>query len=472
MPTYLGVDLGTSGLRGVLLDDHLHQLASIALPYPGHPPENFTDSQTWLSGLEQLTRQLRRAHSRGWAALRAMSLDGTSGTLLICNENSQALGPALAYSDQRAVAEADWLQQQWPAGGVCLSPSSSLSKLLWLRHHHADFQQTRFVQHQADWVAAQLTGKGGIADRGNLLKIGLDPQTRAYPAALLRILETLDIDPAILPHAVVEGSTLGLVQPQWAERLGMTTPVEVRAGCTDSVAAALAAGLNSPGKALTSLGSSLAFKFVHPTPLNTRGLYSHYLGDFCLPGAASNAGAGALLRVFQPAQMAALEAALRPAEATGQLLYPLITTGITSGERFPIRAPGWPGSNLPAEPNARNFQALLEGLSYIEAWSYALMETAGGKICGPIRSVGGGTRNQAWMQMRAHILKRPVEILPDADPARGAALLAASADMGGIAALEQADILSGQIFYPETVAVERYAPYLQQFQDEFTRFSA
>lgn len=467
MPTYLGVDLGTSGLRGVLLDDNLHKLASIALPYPGHPPENFTDSQVWLLGLEQLARQFRQAHPRGWAALHAMSLDGTSGTLLLCNQRGQALGPALAYSDQRATAEADWLQHQWPAGGAFLSPSSSLSKLLWLRQHHADFRQTRFVQHQADWVAAQLTGKGGISDRGNLLKMGLDPQTRSYPAALLHVLETLDIDPAILPHAVVEGSTLGRVQPQWAERLGITTSVEVRAGCTDSVAAALAAGLNSPGKALTSLGSSLAFKFVHPTPLHTRGLYSHYLGNFCLPGAASNAGAGALLRVFQPAQMAALEAALRPAEATGQLLYPLIT----SGERFPIRAPDWPGSALPAEPNARNFQALLEGLCYIEAWSYALMETAGGKICGPIRSVGGGTRNHAWMQMRAHILKRPVEILPDADPARGAALLAASADMGGVAALEQTDILSGQVFYPETAAVERYAHHLQQFQAEFTRFS-
>ncbi|PKY09859.1 hypothetical protein B1757_12740 [Acidithiobacillus marinus] len=467
MPTYLGVDLGTSGLRGVLLDDHLHQLASVALPYPGHPPENFTDSQTWLSGLEQLTRQLRLAHPRGWAALRAMSLDGTSGTLLLCNQRGQALGPALAYSDQRAVAEADWLQQQWPAGGVCLSPSSSLSKLLWLRLHHADFQQTRFVQHQADWVAAQLTGKGGIADRGNLLKIGLDPQTRAYPAALLRVLETWDIDPAILPHAVVEGSTLGRVQPQWAERLGMTTPVEVRAGCTDSVAAALAAGLNSPGKALTSLGSSLAFKFVHPTPLNTRGLYSHYLGDFCLPGAASNAGAGALLRIFQPEQMTDLEPALQPEYPTGQMLYPLLTTG----ERFPIRAPDWPGSALPAEANAHNFQALLEGLCYIEAWSYALMETAGGKICGHIRSVGGGTRNHAWMQMRSHVLNRPVEILHDADPARGAALLAASADLGGVAALEQADIPSGQMFYPENEAVERYAPQVQQFQEMFTRFS-
>ncbi|WP_024894723.1 hypothetical protein [Acidithiobacillus thiooxidans] len=80
MPTYLGIDFGTSGLRGVIIDENLNKIASAALPYPGCPSESLTDSQGWLQGLEMLAQQLRSIHTRAWSAIKAMSLDGASGT--------------------------------------------------------------------------------------------------------------------------------------------------------------------------------------------------------------------------------------------------------------------------------------------------------------------------------------------------------------------------------------------------------
>jgi len=467
MPTYLGIDFGPSGLRGVIIDENLNKIASAALPYPGCPSESLTDSQGWLQGLEMLAQQLRSIHTRAWSAIKAMSLDGTSGTLLLSDRRGNVLGPVLAYSDQRAAAQAQQLKQQWPEGGICLSPASSLSKLLWLRCHLHNFSEAHYVHHQADWVAAHLTNHWGISDRGNVLKMGLDAQQMKYPEKMLNILKTADIDPAILPKVVREGISIGTLYKPWAQRLGLSTAVQIRAGCTDSVAAATAAGLYVPGTALSSLGSSLAFKVVHGKPINTMGLYSHYLGDFCLVGAASNAGASILLQHFQREQMRALESSLHPAYPSAALLYPLAS----SGERFPIQAPTWPGSTIPSGQNAETFQMLLEGLSYIEAWGYDVMEKAEVSIQGPIKTVGGGSMNAAWMQMRAHILNRPVEITVDTEAAKGSALIAAAADLGGLKILGQTPVQPGRIFYPAADAVERYAPYVQKFQEKFSRLS-
>ncbi|MBU2737950.1 FGGY-family carbohydrate kinase [Acidithiobacillus concretivorus] len=467
MPTYLGMDFGTSGLRGIIIDENLNTIASTALPYPGYPSESLTDSQGWLRGLEMLAQQLRSIHTQAWSAIKAMSLDGTSGTLLLSDRMGKVLGPVLAYSDQRAAAQAQQLKQQWPAGGICLSPASSLSKLLWLRRHLHNFSEVHYVHHQADWIAAHLIGHWGISDRGNVLKMGLDAQQMKYPEKLLNILETADINPAILPKVMREGMSIGTLNKAWAQRLGLSTAVQIRAGCTDSVAAAAAAGLYVPGTALSSLGSSLAFKVVHDKPIHKMGLYSHYLGDFCLVGAASNAGASALLQHFQREQMRALESSIHTEYPSAALLYPLAG----SGERFPILAPTWPGSIIPTGQNTETFQKLLEGLSYIEAWGYDIMEKAGVSVQGPIKTVGGGSINAAWMQMRAHILNRPVEIVVDTEAAKGSALIAASADLGGLKLLGQMPSPSGKLFYPAADAVQRYAPYVQKFQEKFSRFA-
>ncbi|HUX18171.1 MAG TPA: FGGY family carbohydrate kinase [Acidithiobacillus sp.] len=463
MPTYLGVDLGTSGLRGVLIDADLQVLARAALPYPGA----FTDSAAWLRGLERLAANLRTQHPRAWSALRAISLDGTSSTLLPCAEDCAALCPALPYSDQRATLEARWLAEHWPTGGAALGTSSSLSKLLWLRQHLPSFSQIKYIHHQADWVAAQLTGRFGISDRGNLLKIGLDAQQLSYPDALFKVLGQAGIDPLILPEAVREGAAMGTVQTQWTQQLHLPARTEIRAGCTDSVAAALAAGLQAVGQALTSLGSTMAFKVVHPHPISGHGIYSHFLGDHCLVGAASNSGGAALLRYLSTAQMASLESTITPGRPSGQLIYPLPARG----ERFPVNAPEWPGSILPDHQAAAIFQPLLEGLAYIEQWSYSILQAAGVMIDEPIRSVGGGARNLPWMQLRANVLQKAVEIIPENDAAMGSALLAASGDSDGIEAISGSSHSNGRIFLPDPAARESYHFHSTRFRERFSALS-
>lgn len=464
MPTYLGVDLGTSGLRGVLIDQDLQVLAHAALPYPGA----WLDSNVWLLGLEQLAAIIRKQNPPAWRAIKAITFDGTSGTLLPCAVDGSALMPALAYSDQRAEAEAQWLHQHWPTGGIVLSPASSLNKLLWLRNHLSHFDALRYIHHPADWVAAQLTGHFGVSDRGNLLKLGVIAQTLGYPPELLRILEQVGIDPRLLPTAVREGTAVATVRASWTKRLALPVHIEVRAGCTDSVAAAMAAGLSRPGQALSSLGSSLACKVVHSRPINNNGIYSHFLDEYCLVGTASNAGGASLLRYFSRDEMQTMTALLCPDSPTGALFYPLPKPG----ERFPLNAPQWSGSEIPPLKTAAIFQGLLEGLSYIEAWMYSTLKQAGVRITAPIRSVGGGSENAKWMQMRANILNHPIEVLTNSDAATGAALLAASSEYGSVEATIQKYAKVGRIIMPDPDAAEKYQPYTKKFLETFVAASS
>jgi len=458
---YLGIDFGSSGVRGVLVDGTLQGRAHAALPLSGA----LDDPKAWLTLLPPLFRSLRAQCPEGMEALRALAIDGTSGTLLLCDGLGQALFPALLYSDQRATAEAQEIAQSWPQAGIAGAASSSLAKLLWLWRNVPAVRGACFLQHQADWIAARLTGKPGLSDRGNLAKLGLDGATLRYPQPLLHLLGQHGVPTRILPQARREGADLGPVHPDWAARLGIPADTLVRAGCTDSVAAAIAAGLHETGQALSSLGSSLAIKVASRRPVadGAAGIYSHMLDDLYLVGAASNSGGAALLRHFSRPEMMELSCRLDPSQPTGALVYPL--PGM--GERFPRHAAHWSGSMPPAGPPAWQFQALLEGLAYIEAWAYALLAEHGAPCNGPVRSLGGGADNAAWMHMRANILNRPVAVLTDNEAALGAALLAAAPDLGGLRQIQAGRRPETRLITPMPAAVAAYAPHTAAFRRHF-----
>ena len=162
-----------------------------------------------------------------------------------------------------------------------------------------------------------------------------------------------------------------------------------------------------------------------------------------------------------------MSAALKPATPSGLLLYPLPSTG----ERYPLNTPRWPGSSIPPLAADVRFQALLEGLSYIEAWCYATLEEQQIAIIGAIHSTGGGTANLPWMQMRANILGKPVQVIAHGDPAFGSALLAASTDLGGLETLPTRQPAEAQGYLPETTATSQYREYYHQFRKHFEALS-
>ncbi|MCJ9707355.1 FGGY-family carbohydrate kinase, partial [Bradyrhizobium sp. SHOUNA76] len=154
----------------------------------------------------------------------------------------------------------------------------------------------------------------------------------------------------------------------------------------------IATRADTPGDAVTSLGTTLVVKLLATRPIfaANQGVYSHRLGERWLAGGASNSGGGALLAHFTAADMERLTPQLRPEVPTGLDYYPLPKPG----ERFPIADPALPAKVAPRPSDDRRFfQALLEGIAGIEALAYRRLAELGAPKLRRVVSIGGGAKN-------------------------------------------------------------------------------
>ncbi len=225
--------------------------------------------------------------------LSDIAVDGTSGTVLACDETLAPRHPPLLYNDDRAVEEAALIAKTAVPGHPAAAVTSGLAKTLWLKKRFG-LTGTRLYLNQADWLSGLLTDRIGMTDYHNALKMGLDLDTLQWPAWVKYL-----ADVNYLPEPIAPGARLATVSRPRARYLGINPRCMVHAGTTDSIAAFLAAGVSQSGDAVTSLGSTLVLKLLSDTRVESseHGVYSHWFGERWLAGGASNAG-GAVLRQF------------------------------------------------------------------------------------------------------------------------------------------------------------------------------
>ncbi len=419
---FLGVDFGTSGCRACVIDAAVRVVAEASHALP--PPEETggriqQDSGLWLQGLDALLELLAR--SIPLESLRRIAFDGTSGTVLLADDQGQALTPALLYNDTSSREALEQIRRHCPRGDhITLSSSSALAKAVQLyeRDLPARAQGPVRVLSQADFLAQRLCGPRPVSDYHNCLKLGYDLKKHAWPDWIAELLP-----PDALPRVVPPGQVIAPVTPAAARRYGLAPDLDIVAGSTDANAAFIASGASRPGEAVTSLGSTLVIKILNPWPIEdlASGVYSHRLGDLWLVGGASNAGARILAEHFSPEQLAALSGRIDPQRDSGLDYYPLSRPG----ERFPVHDPGLQPRLQPRpEDDADFLHGLLEGLSRIEKAGYDKLVELG---CVPPRrilSAGGGAANPQWQAMRERIIGAPVERATHSEAGYGAALLA------------------------------------------------
>ncbi|MGI9416317.1 MAG: FGGY-family carbohydrate kinase [Geminicoccaceae bacterium] len=416
---FLGIDIGTSGCRAVAVDLQGRPVgqAAVAMAPPGRRGAMIEqDPAVWWGAVEQAISELLAQLDR--AAIRAIAVDGTSGTLLLTDAEGAPLGPGLMYNDSRAAEEAARIASVAPPTSGALGATSALAKLL----HLAGKGETKVAahaQHQADWIAARLSGRYGLSDENNALKLGYDVVERRWPP----FLGTLGVQRQLLPEVLVPGEAIGPIAADQAAAFGLSSDVLVVAGTTDGVAAFLATGASQAGDAVTSLGSTLVVKQLADRPLfdPASGVYSHRLGELWLPGGASNSGGGALARFFDVETIERLTPRLQPDRPTGLHYYPLPA----KGERFPVSDSEKPSITAPRPSDDVVFlQGLLEGIATIEAQAYERLRALGAPPLRRMRTVGGGAANPAWTAIRAAKLGVPVIDADHTEAAFGAARLA------------------------------------------------
>jgi len=414
---FLGLDCGTSGVRASCVDADGLEIAQAGTglePPEIHGNHCAQNPEIWKQATFKLIEQMAAQVTP--KTLAAIAIDGTSSTVLLCDSEGNALSPALMYNDLRSTTEAALLAQYAPADCAVHGAGSSLAKALYLLQH---YPEASHICHQADWLAASLSGHYDISDENNCLKLGYDAVNQCWPAWI----KALNIPPSLFPRVQPPGTVASMVTANMAEQLGLTPGCLLVSGTTDSVAALIAAGASNTGDAVTSLGSTLVLKVISDKPVFAPeyGIYSHRLNNQWLVGGASNSGGRVLDHYFSKKQLNQMMPYLHPERSTGLDYYPLPATG----ERFPLHDPQLQSRLTPRpDDDVEFFQGILEGIARIEAEGYRKLEQLGAARPVKIITAGGGACNVAWSTIRQQMLGVPVTTAEHSEASYGAALLA------------------------------------------------
>jgi len=475
---FIGIDVGTGGVRALAVSETGRVVGQSSVPFTRavllaqegrheQPPEAWWEAvcrATWL-----LRGELESAGiSPG--ALAALSVDGTSGTLVALDGSGRPIRPALMYNDPRAANEADQLNTAYGAFcdklGYQFKSSFALAKVAWLRNHEpAVFEKTARFVHQADYILGRLTGLTDVSDYSNALKTGYDLVDERWPAWIDDLLGATDR----LPRVVAPGTKVGTVSAAAAAETGLPEGLAVVAGATDGTAACLASGLRRPGDYNTTLGTTLVFKGVsreicrHPEGL----VYCHKLpGGLWLPGAASNTGCEWIGTMFPDANVQAMDAAAEARLPGKHLAYPLVR----SGERFPFLSKTARVFFLP-EPDdpVDRYAACLEGVAFLEALAYDVLEGVTGTSGGEVFSTGGGSRSDVWMQCRADVTGRVLHRPACPESAFGAAILAAGTLHRELTQAIEEMVHIERSFAPDPNRTEHYNRLYERFCGELAK---
>jgi xylulokinase len=430
----LGVDLGTSGVKAILLGVDGRFLGEAAAGYPvdsPHPGWAETDPPAWWRAVVTAVRAAR--DQAAGAQVAAVGLDGQMHGLVLTDAAGQPLRPAILWADARAVEEtAAWRGLPEPRRAALANPivpGMAGPLLRWaLRHEPQTYRRARWALQPKDWIRHQLTGAAATdpSDASATLLWDLPADRWAVDVAA-----AVGLEPELLPPVVASGDPAGGLRPDAAKALGLPAGIPVAAGAADTAAGLLATGLSDPAEVQLSVGTGgqIVRPVPRPAPASSprTHLYRAAAPDrWYAMAAVQNAGLALdWVRRTLRASWSELYGAARtgPPGAEGVTFVPYL-----SGERTPVLRPdargAWVGLGLAADRTAL-LQAAVEGVAF--ALRHAL-EALPGNRPDRLRLAGGGSLDPRFRRLLADVLQvelRPIEVRSPS--AIGAALLAAEA---------------------------------------------
>ncbi len=266
----LGIDLGTSSVKVVLIDLAGRVLAQATRAYPVSQPRpgwSETDPELWWSAIRDATAQVRAGCPHPPVAV---GLSGQMHGLVVCDERGRPLRPALLWSDSRAEDQLDRYRALPRSSrirlGNPLSPGMAGPLLAWLAVNEPDtYRATAWALQPKDWIRARLTGRfaGEPSDASATLLYDLVARDWSGEVA-----DALDLDGSLLPPLLASaGAPAGELQVTAAAELGVPAGIPVAAGAADTAAAALGSGLIEPGAVQLTIGTGA--QLVTPVPAPT-----------------------------------------------------------------------------------------------------------------------------------------------------------------------------------------------------------
>ncbi len=437
---YLGLDLGTSGLKGLLIDETQAVVAeataplTVSRPAPGWSEQSPAD---WIAAVEAVLDQL--SADRSLAPVRAIGLSGQMHGATFLDAADQVLRPCILWNDTRSADQAAEMDADpmWRAvSGNIVFPGFTAPKMHWLRAHEpALADKVAKVLLPKDYLRLWLTGEH-VSEMSDAAGTSwLDTGARDWSDTLL---SASGLSRDAMPRLVEGAAVSGTLRAALAQRWGFGTDVVVAGGGGDNAATAVGMGVVSAGQAFVSLGTSgvlfAANDGYRPDAATAVHTFCHALPGTWHQMGVILAATDALnwFAALTGSTPEALTADLGPAEAPGRTLF----LPYLGGERTPLNNAAVRGAFIGLEhatDRAAATRAVLEGVAFALRDCRDALAATGTEI-DTLIGAGGGSRSQTWLETVATALDTPIQIPEAGDygAAYGAARLGMMADTGDI----------------------------------------
>ncbi|MEG3122310.1 xylulokinase [Sphingomonas sp. GB1N7] len=470
---FLGIDVGTSGVKAVIVNASGIVLDQASAPLHVSRPAPLwseQDAGAWWQAAETAILSLDHAQRAG---ILAIGIAGQMHGATLLGADDRPLRPAILWNDGRSFAECEEIEAVEPRSrtitGNIAMPGFTAPKLLWVRKHEPEiFAQVRSVLLPKDYVRLCMTGDKASDLSDSAGTLWLDVAARGWSSEMLA---ACGLTEEQMPSLYEGIQITGTLRAELAARWGMRA-VPVVAGGGDNAAGAAGVGVIDDGDALLSLGTSgvifVATREYRPNPARAVHAFCHCLPDMWhqmsvhLSAASCIDWAARLTGVDGPAALFAL------AEQAGPAAGPELFLPYLSGERTPHNDAHVRGAFLglgnDSDPG-RIAAAVLEGVAFAHADGLDALREAGSTI-GLLSVIGGGARSSHWGKIIAASLGVPLVYLEGGEvgPALGAARLAQIAVTGSSPGEVCVRPAVRHIIEPDPAIADALAPKLARFR--------
>jgi len=438
-PVLVGIDLGTSSLKTILIEPDGRMLACVAREYAVDTPRPGWAEQgpeTWYQAAVETVHQALELSGIAPERVAGIGLSGQMHGTVCLDASGRSVRPAIIWADQRSVAEVEAINRNigpeqlgaWTANP--LATGFMLATWLWLRQHEPQTTcATRHLLLPKDYLRYRLTGELGSEPSDACSTLMFDTARRCWSAPLL---DAMDIDRGVLPAIHESAEIAGVLGVGFAASSGLPAGTPVVLGGSDQAMQAIGNGLVSPGMVSSTIGTGgqLFAPILHPThdPALRLHCFCHALPDLWhLEAGILSAGLSLKWMrdsLFDGAsyQLLSDEASQVPPGAEGLLFAPYL-----AGERTPHMDPHATGSFVGLTLRHRRahlVRAAMEGVVMALRQGLELMLELGVSADRVVAS-GGATRHPLWLQMQADVFARPIHRTRTTEAAAlGAAALA------------------------------------------------
>ncbi|EOW4563872.1 xylulokinase [Proteus mirabilis] len=471
---YLGLDLGTSSVKAIIMNEQGDVVASHSIPLTlsrPHPQWSEQDPQAWWQATDEAIKQLSR--TQPMEQIQAIGLSGQMHGAVLLDAQQNILRPAILWNDGRSVKQCLRLAKQYPQfkeiTGNLVMPGFTAPKLQWVAENEAEiFCQIAHVLLPKDFLRWKMSGNfaSDMSDAAGTL--WLDMQKRDWSDELLA---ATGLSRCQMPTLFEGNQIMGYLLPEIAKKWQMKQ-VPIIAGGGDNAAGAIGVGVYQPGQGMLSLGTSGVYfvvseKFLQNSD-NAVHSFCHALPQTWHLMSVILSAASCLDWVCQLTGISDVGAMLKEIEQHAHSDSSLLFLPYLSGERTPYNnadAKGVFWGLTHQHQRADLCRAVLEGVSFALRQGIEVADKAG-QHADNITLIGGGARSEYWRQLLADITGKTLDYRQGGDvgPALGAARLAQLA-------INPAHL--SQIILSQPKLETRHVPNLEKhkaYQDKYNAF--